>query len=148
GVPDASDNCPAAANLDQADRDDDGRGDACDVLLTSPVEGGSFDCSDPLHVRPTITWAPGPYDRYRVEIAWDPSFATGTKVTSGDTLLKTSSYTPAGKKFRKACTKALEGSPLGLPALYVRVYGKDLSVPRTDPGKTTYSDVVAATITP
>src|SRR5262249_51204358 len=31
GVDDASDNCPADANPDQADRDRDGTGDACDL---------------------------------------------------------------------------------------------------------------------
>jgi hypothetical protein len=30
GIPDELDNCPAIANHDQADADDDGRGDACD----------------------------------------------------------------------------------------------------------------------
>jgi len=130
------------------DRDGDGRGDACDVVLTSPTEGGTFDCSDPKNLRPTITWAPGPYDRYRVEIAWDPSFAVGTKITSGGTLLKATAYMPPGRTFLKACTKALQNSSLAAPSLYVRVYGKDLNASRRDPGKTTYSDVVAATVTP
>lgn len=33
GVPDEVDNCPAVANADQADRDSDGAGDACDADL-------------------------------------------------------------------------------------------------------------------
>jgi hypothetical protein len=37
GIPDASDNCPAAANADQADADADGRGDACDPC---PLDNG------------------------------------------------------------------------------------------------------------
>jgi large repetitive protein len=37
GIPDASDNCPAAANADQADADADGRGDVCDPC---PLENG------------------------------------------------------------------------------------------------------------
>lgn len=38
GVPDACDNCPAAANSGQADADADGRGDACDVCLADPFD--------------------------------------------------------------------------------------------------------------
>ena len=37
-VPDASDNCPDLANLDQGDADNDGIGDACDSTPTPPVK--------------------------------------------------------------------------------------------------------------
>jgi len=36
---DGDDNCPLVANLDQADRDDDGDGDACDVPEVNPLDG-------------------------------------------------------------------------------------------------------------
>lgn len=40
GVPDGLDNCPAAANPDQADRDRDGLGDACDAGESGNGDGG------------------------------------------------------------------------------------------------------------
>lgn len=39
GIPDADDNCPAVANFDQSDLDDDGAGDACDP----PTPGSLVD---------------------------------------------------------------------------------------------------------
>ncbi|HEY5945211.1 MAG TPA: thrombospondin type 3 repeat-containing protein [Kofleriaceae bacterium] len=39
GFPDVTDNCTTAANVDQRDHDDDGRGDACDVC-PHLVDGG------------------------------------------------------------------------------------------------------------
>ena len=38
GVPDGSDNCPAAANSGQADADADGQGDACDTPAGAPAD--------------------------------------------------------------------------------------------------------------
>jgi predicted acyl esterase len=46
GVPDATDNCPAAANADQADNDGDGQGNACDA--TPDGEGGGEGEGFPL----------------------------------------------------------------------------------------------------
>lgn len=46
GIPNASDNCPSSANLDQSDGDQDGQGDACDLgvptITVDNVETGPF----------------------------------------------------------------------------------------------------------
>lgn len=41
GVPDATDNCPADANADQADADGDGTGDACESTPATPATSDS-----------------------------------------------------------------------------------------------------------
>jgi len=43
GLPDAGDNCPAAANADQADGDGDGIGDACDACPADADNDGDGD---------------------------------------------------------------------------------------------------------
>ncbi|HUS31501.1 MAG TPA: thrombospondin type 3 repeat-containing protein [Kofleriaceae bacterium] len=43
GVADLDDNCNTAANADQRDHDDDGRGDRCDVCPHLPDAGGDSD---------------------------------------------------------------------------------------------------------
>ena len=147
GVCDDMDNCPGLANPGQANSDADGRGDDCDIMMTSPLDGGEIDCSDPKTIRPTITWAPGFYDRFKVEISWDAGFVKGTVVSSGSTPIKLPMYVPPTKKLRKACAEAMAANP-GMPTLFIRVTGKDRDVAASDPDKTTTSDVVEVDATP
>ena len=44
GICDAVDNCPTAANADQADADQDGKGDACDGCPTDPAKTAPGAC--------------------------------------------------------------------------------------------------------
>jgi hypothetical protein len=137
GVCGASDNCPRAPNPAQADLDGDGAGDACDVVVTSPSAGGSLDCSDPASIRPLIAWEPGTHDAFRVSVSWVPDFSS--RITSGDTLLRTSSWTPSRKKWRRACANAST-------ALYVSVFGVDRDVGKRDPYRKQTSQTVQAAV--
>ena len=147
GVGSDCDNCPVSGNTDQSDADQDGSGDACDLTLSAPSSSAILDCTDPIHVRPTISWIPGPYDRYRVEIAWDPSFGVGKLVRSPLGLANKTSYVPPPGLWRKACLKGVAANP-GAPVLYVRIYGLDRSVPSRDPARTTLSQTVTVGLSP
>jgi hypothetical protein len=83
------------------------------MTVTFPLQG-DVDCNDPP---PVVTWTPHIFDRFRVFVAWTPFFSTKAKITSGDTLLKTTSWTIPLKKWNKVCANAN-------PTLYFRVYGK------------------------
>ncbi|MBI3447525.1 MAG: thrombospondin type 3 repeat-containing protein [Acidobacteria bacterium] len=147
GVCDNVDNCPGLANPGQDDADADGRGDACDIMITAPLTGATVACADPVNVRPTLTWSPGFYDRFKVEVSTTAGFTKGTVVSSGSTPLKTPTYTPPTKKLRKACSLAIAANA-GSPVLFIRVTGKDLNVSSKDPHRTTFSDVVQVHVTP
>ncbi|HXI04129.1 MAG TPA: hypothetical protein VNI57_13220 [Candidatus Saccharimonadales bacterium] len=109
--------------------------------LTSPLDGGTLDCGDPRVVRPTFAWDDDGYDRFRVFIGWDPGFGKGLRLTSGDTLLRTTSWTPPRKKWRKACAQALASDPSN-PTLYVTVLGVDRDLSKKDPLRKRFSPVV------
>ena len=87
GVPDATDNCPTAANGDQADTDTDGTGDACDPTpfgttppeLTVPADFATdatgpagatvtFEATatDDLDPTPTVTCTPASGSRFAI----------------------------------------------------------------------------------
>lgn len=113
--------------------------------LTAPIDGDTLDCSDPLMSRPTISWDDDGYDRFRVYIGWHAGFDAGYQVNSGDTLLRETSWTPPAKKWRKACANALALHPVN-PVLYVKVYGVDSSLPKKNPARKVYSEIVQVTV--
>ena len=130
-----------------SDLDGDGLCDVEEIVVTSPLEGGTVDCTDPAVIRPVITWSAGNYEKFRVFIAADPSFVTGTVVSSGDRLFSSTSYTPPGKKWKSACKKALSANP-SAPVLYIIVFGVDGDVPKSDVNRKTFSQVVQTDVTP
>jgi hypothetical protein len=126
-----------------ADRDMDGLCDSQDVIITVPPAGATLDCGDPRTTRPTIEWTAGNYDRFRVFIGSSPAFERGTRISSGNSWLRDTSWTPGRKRWRRACRKAVAADPFNPnPALYIRVRGKDRELRKKDPNRRTYSQVV------
>jgi len=123
------------------DTDGDGLCNAKDILLTNPLDGGMVDCRTPglRSSRPLITWDKGNYDRFRVQVAWDPAFPKAQRITSGDVLLKVSQWKPGADAWRRFCNNA------GADA-YLRVFGVDLQRGKNHPLRTTYSNEVAAIV--
>jgi len=164
GVADGADNCPLAANANQADRDSDGVGnacdvcprtadpaqldadadgvgDACDIAITDPLAGATVDCRTPddKATRPLIQWDKGDYDEFRVLVAWNPSFAKGTKITSGRTLRTKPRWRPGRKAWRKACGNAAGN-------LFIRVFGVDDGVKNGSPRRSNTSQDVTTNV--
>ena len=128
-----------------ADLDSDSLCNDEDVVLTGPLAGDGVDCSNPAVIQPVVSWDAGNYERFRVLIASDPNFTSGTQVTSGDRLLTSTTYTPPPKKWKSACKKALSVNPSS-PVLYIKVLGVDVDVPKSDPNRKTFSQVVQVTV--
>jgi hypothetical protein len=147
GVCEDFDNCPGAANASQEDDNRNGVGNACDLALTAPPDGSVVDCSNPALSRPTFTWQPGAYDRFRVVLSPDPAFPAGQRTSSGEDLLSAPSWTPTKKKWGQACRRAASADPAD-PLLYVRVEGRDRDVPKRDPKRRSESPAIVLTAQP
>ena len=131
GVCSTSDNCDSRYNPGQANSDGDTEGgDACDITVTFPL-AGDLTCADPP---PMITWSPETYDRFRVMVSWLATFPAEKTVTSGDTLLRTTSWTVPARKWSKLCSQADR-------ALYFKVLGKTAAN-----GAKEYSEVAAIAV--
>jgi hypothetical protein len=118
---------PTAETCNGIDDDCDGIVDnsavGCDLVVTDPVESAAIDCREGAP-KPTIRWEPGAYDRYRVFASWTTSFSRSNTVTSGSSLLKSTSWVVPKKKRKKLCQHQV---------LYLRVYGVDRDVSKSHP---------------
>jgi len=124
GIEDLADNCPLAANPGQENTDGDAEGgDACDITVTYPLTTEA-SCAE---LPPTITWTPEIYDRFRVYLGADAFFAA--KVSSGDTMLRTTSWTVPAAKWLKICRRAN-------PSLFIKVLGKVAGTKRVEYSET------------
>ncbi|HXI03212.1 MAG TPA: hypothetical protein VNI57_08535, partial [Candidatus Saccharimonadales bacterium] len=138
--------------MDASGLDDDGAGIFARHFfgrapaLTSHSEGDLVDCSDPVSFQPTFTWDDDGYTRFRFWIASDPRFLEGTRTSSGKNWLKTTSWQPSKKKWKRMCYKALAISATN-PTLYLRVQGKDPTLPKKDPARRRFSSTVSVSVT-
>jgi hypothetical protein len=118
-------------------------------VLTSPLSGDTLDCSSPALSRPTFTWHVGDYDRFKVFMGSSAGFEKGTRVTSGDRKIRTDSWTPGKKKWKRACNKAInQAADPNHPVMYVKVKGIDRDVRKKDPLRKLFSFPVCAEVQP
>ncbi len=113
----------------------------CGFVVTSPLDGGSLDCSDPATSVPTITWDTGRFERFRVWAGSDPGFVKGTRIKSWDGWKAVTSWMPSKKKWKSACKKAVTADP-NMPVLHIRVEGRDDDLPNNDPAKYDFTPTV------
>jgi hypothetical protein len=129
------------------DVDGDGICDLQDVIVTAPAASATLDCHTPLTGRPTIAWDAGDFDRFRVFVGSDPNFPVGSRISSGDTLLRKSLYTVPTKKWKSACRKAIAANALN-PTLFIEVFGVNVDVPKNASNRKTFSQVVQVAVQP
>jgi hypothetical protein len=132
-----ADNCPSVYNPMQEDSDGNGRGDACDVTITSPSSADVLDCTG-SSPPPKIKWDPGTFDQYSVFVGVEPDFK-GMVVTSGKALLTAPSFTLAPAQWDALCAQATS-------SFFIKVMGIDTNIPASAPGRKIVSSVVAVTV--
>ncbi len=92
GVPDDEDNCPATANPDQADVDDDGTGDACDPVInvTIDIKPGSDPNSIKLGDRgsvPVAIFSTVKFDAASIDVSTLQLNSASVRLVGGRNLL-------------------------------------------------------------
>jgi hypothetical protein len=134
---------PGTEACDGADNDCNGVVDdvtgGCSLFVTLPLSGAVLDCTSPETSQPTITWNPAQYDKYKVYINTTSNFVATKGITSGDTLLKTTSWHVRKSAWVSLCKKATDGGPV-----YIRVQGVDANVAKSNPLRKYFSPVVTA----
>src|SRR5262249_50834784 len=115
--------------------------------IDAPLAGDTLDCHAPVFAGPTFKWDAAGYDVFRVLMSPTPGFLAGAVVTSGSTLLKTTSYNVPVKKWSSACQKALAAGPNN-PTLFIQVLGVDKQLPKKDPNRKKSPPSVQVTVTP
>ena len=137
GVINGLDNCAAVYNPGQQDLDGDGHGDVCDLTVSGPLGGAVIDCT-PSAPPPIVRWSGGPYDKVQAQISWDATFRKGTRIASPQ-LVGITSYVPTPTQWQKTCRS-------NASALYIRLLGVDLQLPKKDPARKTISDTTQVTV--
>ncbi|MBI3447577.1 MAG: hypothetical protein HY049_01460 [Acidobacteria bacterium] len=115
--------------------------------VIAPRPGDLLDCTDPNLYRPTVKWDADGYDRFRVVLSPYMGFSKRTSITSGDTLLRTTSYTLPPKKWRNACAGARAANPVA-PTLFIQVLGVDQDLSQRDAARRKLSPIVQVSVTP
>lgn len=121
--------------------------DGDDLRLDVPWPGGSLDCSRSPVFWPTFRWYPGAYDAFRVEISPEPTFPKKRRVTSGDRLLDTATWTPTSRQWDLACRNAYRVRP-GSPKMYIRILGVDSDLPKKNRDRKIYGPPTKVSVEP
>jgi hypothetical protein len=99
-------------------------------MIIDPLAGAALDCSAGA-TPPTISWTTGAFDKFRVYISWLSSFSK--RVTSGDKLLRTTSWTLTPKSWNAVCSRATT-------TIYIKILGVDVNVPKSNPNRKAFTN--------